>query len=133
MKADNIDVKKWIKFAQMDYDTALNMVQLHRPIPIEYVCYHCQQSAEKILKAYAMAKKGTLIKTHDLMVLLNQCSEYHREFELYARSCVALTTYASISRYPCNIELTELQMQKALHDAYDVLHYAKQRLSEMGY
>ena len=71
MNEDNLDVDKWIKYALADYNAALNMVHLHRPVPIEIVCYHCQQAAEKILKAYIIAKCATLTKTHDLVVLLN--------------------------------------------------------------
>ena len=79
MSVDNFDVIKWIRFAQMDYDTAVNMVNLHDPIPIEIVCYHCQQSIEKILKAYAIGNNDKLIRTHDLSVLLNQCRQYSPE------------------------------------------------------
>jgi len=44
---DSLDVKKWIRYAQNDYDFALLVSERFRP-PIEIVCYHCQQTAEKI-------------------------------------------------------------------------------------
>ena len=133
MNGDNLDIIKWIQFAQMDYDAAINMVKLHRPVPIEIVCYHCQQAAEKILKAFVIAKSETLIKTHDLAVLLNQCRKHEAEFNNYAKHCITLTTYAALSRYPSNIEITEQQMKQALKDTHEVLKFAKLRLAELGY
>ena len=60
---DSLDINEWIRFAQMDYDAANNMAILHNPVPLEIVCFHCQQSAEKILKAYILAQAGALKKT----------------------------------------------------------------------
>ena len=48
MNVYNLDVAKWIQYALADYNAAVTMVRLHRPVPIEIVCYHCQQAAEKI-------------------------------------------------------------------------------------
>ena len=133
MSADNFDVIKWIRFAQMDYDTAVNMVNLHNPIPIEIVCYHCQQSVEKILKAYAIANEEKLIRTHDLSILLNQCRQYSPEFFDYTKACITLTMYSSFSRYPSSVEITEQQMRQALTGAVSILEFTKSRLAEMGY
>jgi hypothetical protein len=54
MSTDSLDVEKWIRFAQMDFDSAVALAERFRP-PIEVVSYLCQQSAEKILKAYNIA------------------------------------------------------------------------------
>ncbi len=66
-------ITEWIRFSDMDYDVARRMAKEFYPVPLEVICYHCQQSAEKILKAYALEKEEPLIKTHNLDVLLNQC------------------------------------------------------------
>ena len=133
MNADNLDVGKWVQYALSDYNAAVKMVRLHRPVPVEIVCYHCQQAAEKILKAYTIAKSATLTKTHDLVVLLNQCREHSAEFDKYAKPCIALTTYASLSRYPANVEITEQQMKQALKDVGDIIAFMAPFFSEMGY
>ena len=133
MNADNLDVSKWIQYALADYNAAINMVRLHKPVPVEIVCYHCQQAAEKILKAYTIAKSKTLTKTHDLVILLNQCKEYSGEFDKYAKHCIALTTYASLSRYPSNVELTEQQMKQVLKDVSDIMVFMVPLFNEMGY
>jgi len=133
MSGDNLDVSKWIKYALSDYSTAINLVRLHNPVPIEIVCYHCQQAAEKILKAYAIAKNKTLVKTHDLVVLLNQCRQHSVEFDNYAKPCMSLTTYASLSRYPSNVDITKQQMDTALKDIHDIIDFMISLFADMGY
>lgn len=44
--------KEWILKAEQDFNAAnLLMYAGEAPIP-DYVCFHCQQCAEKYLKAY---------------------------------------------------------------------------------
>jgi len=45
---DNISVsKEWFKYAERDLESAIFLIKMH-PVPIEIICYHCEQSAEKI-------------------------------------------------------------------------------------
>ena len=37
---DNLDIKEWVRFAQMDYDAAKNMSALFHPVPLEIVSYY---------------------------------------------------------------------------------------------
>lgn len=41
--------KEWFEIAERDLASA-EFLQEMRPIPVEIICYHCQQSAEKYLK-----------------------------------------------------------------------------------
>ena len=43
--------KEWIKIAERDYAVALFLNENFRPLPAENICYGCQQSVEKSLKA----------------------------------------------------------------------------------
>ena len=133
MTEDNLDVSKWIRYALANYNAAVNMARLHNPVPIEIVCYHCQQAAEKILKAYVIAKKETYIKTHDLVTLLNQCKQHSPDFDKCAKSCMKLTTYASLSRYPSYVEITGDQMKQALKAVLSIVTFIVPHFAEMGY
>ena len=42
----------WFKFALMDFATAKHVNDTMYPKPLEIICYHCQQSVEKILKDF---------------------------------------------------------------------------------
>lgn len=48
-------VAEWYKFADMDISSAEYLLPMH-PRPLEVICYHCQQSAEKYLKGYLVYK-----------------------------------------------------------------------------
>jgi HEPN domain-containing protein len=133
MNKDVLDVKEWVRYAQTDYDCARKMADMFHPIPIEIVCYHCQQSVEKILKAYVIAKDNTLTKTHDLVILLKQCRQHSSEFDRYAEVCMAITMYVSTTRYPSEIELTEQHMKLALKDTLEILEFTKSKLVELGF
>jgi HEPN domain-containing protein len=132
MSTDSLDVEKWIRFAQMDFDSAVALAERFRP-PIEVVSYLCQQSAEKILKAYTIANTNTLIKTHILKDLLKLSIQYCSDFDKLKVVCERLTPYITLARYPSNIELTEHDMKQAIKDAQDVLGFTKSKLTEMGF
>lgn len=42
---------EWFEFAKRDLKSAEFLIDMH-PRPIEIICYHCQQCAEKYLKGY---------------------------------------------------------------------------------
>lgn len=42
---------EWFIYVQMDYNSA-DYLQNMYPMPIEIICYHCQQCAEKLLKGF---------------------------------------------------------------------------------
>jgi HEPN domain-containing protein len=130
---NNLDINEWIRFAQTDYDTARKMCDLFKPIPLEIACFLCQQSIEKILKAYILARGGTLIKTHDLYALLGRCAEDKKEFEKYRDICAELTTYAVFVRYPSFDTLAETDLQQALTNAEKVLNFTRSQLENLGY
>ena len=46
------EYREWIAFARTDYESAkyLNGAPFH-PRPLNVICYHCQQAAEKAVKA----------------------------------------------------------------------------------
>jgi len=59
----------------MDLDSAEYLLNMH-PIPIEIICYLCQQSAEKYLKGYLVLHDINPPKIHDLNQLRKLCSDY---------------------------------------------------------
>jgi len=40
------EINEWLYLAKQDLDTAIFLQSMH-PIPVEFICFHCQQSAEK--------------------------------------------------------------------------------------
>ena len=69
------EVLDWERFAEMDYITANHLDKTLYPKPMEIICYHCQQCAEKYLKALTEHIGKEIEKTHDLGNLATTISE----------------------------------------------------------
>ena len=119
---DNTDLaKEWLRFAFQDIGVAKHSLSFY-PLPIEAICYHCQQASEKALKAVLVYFDEEVPRTHDLYRLLEQCSAFNQDLlsEL-AEQCKRLSSYISVARYPSNIDLNEAEMLLALEYAEKVL------------
>ena len=46
--------KEWYDLAVTDLGVAKHLYETYYPKPLEIICYHCQQSAEKSIKAMIM-------------------------------------------------------------------------------
>ena len=62
--------REWIKKAEADFRGARQLARTKPPVH-DLVCFHCQQSAEKYLKALLEELGLTIAKTHYLDPLLN--------------------------------------------------------------
>ncbi|MCL2046991.1 MAG: HEPN domain-containing protein [Oscillospiraceae bacterium] len=117
-------VAEWLNYAKMDLMTAEHLLTM-RPLPLEIICYHCQQAAEKYLKGY-LVFKGIIEppKTHDLVLLKIDCMKTDASFESISRACEVLTRYGIQPRYPNEMEITEKDMQNALNYARQIKDFA---------
>jgi HEPN domain-containing protein len=105
MDEDIFEIKKWIRFAQEDYNSAVARAKaVGNPYSPRQVCYDGQQSAEKILKAYTIAKDGARNKEHRLDLLLIQCRRHSYDFDILGVACSALNEHITKSRYPSDKE-----------------------------
>ncbi len=120
-------VKRWHDFANDDLITAKYLLGLH-PLKLEIICYHCQQSSEKILKAFLISKDIEPPRTHDLRLLRRMCGEIADSFDDIEEACIHLTAYGVQPRYPMEIELTEIDMHQAIKDADHIMNFIFQRL-----
>ena len=62
----------WLGFAKTDLGVSKHLMDVYYPKPLEIICYHCQQAAEKAIKAVAIfhGAQGGLPKKHNLSFLL---------------------------------------------------------------
>ena len=77
------------------------------------VCFHCQQCAEKYLKALMEEIGLSIPKTHDLDVLLNDLKTHHAELRSMRRGLLFLSDFAVDTRYPGN-DASKRQARAAL-------------------
>ena len=64
------------------------------------VCFLGQQAVEKALKAYLFLQDEKLIRTHDLLRLLEKCVTYDEVFVELKNACIILSDYYIDTRYP---------------------------------
>ncbi len=108
------DVKEWLRFANMDLATANHLFNTMHPKPYEIICYHCQQAAEKFLKALSVKNQKELIKIHDLVVLAKSLSDVYPSVHDILRECAILTPYGVRIRYPQEMPMEEDDAKLAL-------------------
>ncbi|MCL2055498.1 MAG: HEPN domain-containing protein [Oscillospiraceae bacterium] len=117
---DNEHNLHWFEFAERDLKTAVYLLTM-RPIPVETVCFLCQQSAEKFLKGY-LIYNGILEppKIHDLHTLRKMCLKFDNSFEMIVNQCELLTHFGVLPRYPDELEIDDETMKRAVRYAEEV-------------
>ena len=108
--------QEWFNVAEMDLASAMYLQNMN-PVPVEVICYHCQQCAEKSLKGYLAFHSEVIRKTHDLVLLNKLCQEHDREFRNIENECLNLTDYGVQIRYPFPLEVDGSDLTFALQNA----------------
>jgi len=93
-------VAEWIDKAEGDYRTGLRESRIRAGANYDAVCFHCQQCAEKYLKAFLQARGETVPPIHHLVRLLEKCQVYEPAMDLIRRKLEMLNDYAVDIRYP---------------------------------
>ena len=132
MNKPNNVLKEWLQISYEDYDTAKFLFDNKKPKPLEIICYHCQQSAEKALKGFLCANEIDPPKTHDVGHLCVLCAKYDKEFKKLAEKCEDIATYSAKTRYPNRVEIEEYDAKSALQIALEIHNYVIKRLKNMG-
>ena len=93
------EIRQWLVKARHDVESA-KVLAAHPHSLRDTAVYHCQQAAEKALKAYLTWADSPFQKIHDLTTLLAQCSCHDAAFSQHQDACEILTPYATLFRYP---------------------------------
>ena len=91
--------RPWVRKAEDDYQTARRLLdgktRLH-----DQICFHCQQAAEKYLKAILQEQGAAVPRSHDLPDLHHLLLAHNPSLRGLRRSLVFLTQFAVDFRYP---------------------------------
>lgn len=99
MSAELEIARQWVAKARNDLLNADNNLASEN-VPFDTVCFHCQQAAEKLLKAVLAAKGVPPPRTHVLLVLSESIAPFLPSVESLWDDLVILTPYAVSARYP---------------------------------
>ncbi|MDA3850814.1 MAG: HEPN domain-containing protein [Spirochaetaceae bacterium] len=95
----NKTVAEWIHYADNDFLAAKILKDSYQP-PYEIIAFHCQQAAEKYLKALYVNSNQPIMRTHDLGVLLEILLPLYPELKSLLEICDRLTPFGVVTRYP---------------------------------
>lgn len=122
------EVRQWFVKAEHDLRSAKQLYAAEPPL-LDTTVYHCQQTAEKSLKAYLTFSDIPFQKVHALSVLVEQCMEVDKSFTELLDIADLLTPYATAFRYPGDVLEPEIKdAQEALASAAVVLDFVRVRL-----
>ncbi len=117
----------WIAKAESDFSAARLMLEYGEESIADAVCFHCQQCAEKYLKAHLQEHEIEFERTHDLSPLLELCVALDKDFEGLDDDVHELDRYAVIVRYP-GIIIKADTAEEALKQAGRVRKFVRSKL-----
>ena len=127
--AKNRLVAAWLAKVEEDLAVARLLIEDEKRL-LGAGVYHCQQAAEKALKALLTHREVLFPKTHDLEVLLNLVVRPQQdETDFLSVAARELTPLATVFRYPGDLHTPSFaEADQALRHAEDIACFAR-RLS----
>lgn len=116
---------EWLKAADDDFQYA--QVGLGQTELYANICFSCQQSFEKYLKAFLITHQIDFPKTHDLTKLLSLCLKIDPGFADFKEAAATLTPYGVATRYPDigDMEFSKEQAKQALDFTKQLQNFVK--------
>lgn len=105
--------QEWLRHAEENLGVAEREMRYDTPV-YRTVCFLCQSAAEKFLKAYLIAHGWTLKKTHDVVELLELCSDYDDDFQGLLTDGSLLNEYMVEGRYPGDLAFEAIGHEDAV-------------------
>jgi len=113
------ETTEWIGKAEGDWNAARQLNRVRKDLNYDGVCFHCQQSAEKYLKARLVEAGIVFARTHDLLVLHQLALQAEPTWQGLQPSLISLNPYAIGYRYP-GLTATKADAKAALKDCQEV-------------
>lgn len=126
-----VTTREWIEKAEADFLIGQREYRArHRP-NFDAACFFAQQCIEKYFKARLAEGGQTVLKTHDLSVLLDAVVGLEPLWEASRPRLETLTSYAVVFRYPGE-SATRALAKRALADARWVRAMIRQSMRLRG-
>ncbi len=116
--------KEWIEKADHDLGSA-KVIYLHLPDYFDTIAFHCQQAAEKYIKAVLFFHQIEFQRSHDLIYLLELLSDKIEIDESWFKIAVSLNNFSVQIRYPNTIiQLSKEEIESSIQIAEDFRKFA---------
>lgn len=91
---------EWVSKAEGDFATAGREIRARKMPNYDAVCFHCQQCAEKYLKAILQENEKRIPKIHNLLELLAMILKLDGSYEFLKADLDVLEEFSVRYRYP---------------------------------
>ncbi len=123
-------VDEWIIKAEHDLGMA-ELAIANKPEYKDLICFHCQQCAEKYLKAYLVLLKIDFKKSHSLIYLLDLLAVHENVPDSLYATAEILEDFGVEVRYPGDWnQLDEADIQEAYQAALRLKEAVKSRMAK---
>jgi HEPN domain-containing protein len=120
--------ERWLKIVEVDLRSAKVLLKAE---VFSSATYHCQQAAEKALKAYLAFKNQKIIKIHDLVMLVELCSKFDKDFEKLYDNAEYLNPFVTKFRYPTEFDIPDCADTKhAIEQAGKIVKFVLKKIAE---
>ena len=116
----------WLRKAESDLSAA--RVCVRAGTALDVACFHCQQAAEKSLKAFLIFHQVQFPFTHDLGKLVPLCAAVDKEFHGLLVDAASLNPYAVEMRYDDEFWPTQEEVQEQLKKAESIDQFVRSRI-----
>jgi len=110
---------EWVNKAEGDWEVGLKAYRSRKSPVYDAACYHCQQCAEKYLKARLVEAGIAFSKTHDLLALLNLVLPIEPNWLPLQLQLNSLNKFSVLFRYPGH-DATKADAAQAIKDCRGV-------------
>jgi len=122
-------VREWKSKADQDFKAISLLLKNREVAPLEVICFHAQQGAEKYLKALLVSHGFEVPKTHDLRRVIALLPPGSRPGQT-PEELLLLTTYATTFRYPGDQgPMTLNEARSVVRPARSIRQWARECLS----
>jgi HEPN domain-containing protein len=122
-------VREWKSKADQDFKTISLLLKSGHAAPLEVICFHAQQGAEKYLKAMVVSHGLEVPKTHDLRRLVALLPSGRRPGQTQ-EELLLLTSYATTFRYPGDQEpVTLIEARSVVRLARSIRQWVRECLA----
>ena len=119
--------EEWVFKAEDDHRSAEALLyEIEIPI-VDTACFHCQQCAEKYVKAFLVEHNIDFPRNHNLMQLLELCLQVDKDFVSIRSHLQSLEHYAVTIRYP-GLKVPFEFAEEAFETASHIRNFVRKKL-----
>jgi len=120
--------ERWLKIVADDLNSAKKLLEAEI---FSTSIYHCQQAAEKALKAYLAFGECKILKIHDLVRLVELCCNLDTDFERMYDYAESLNPFSTKFRYPTEFDIPDYEdTKKAIEQTERVVNFVLGKIEQ---